>query len=106
MGILNVTPDSFSDGGRFADPGRALAHALRMAEEGAALIDAFDLQQAIDFALTGGDDYELCFTAQPDTVAHIEGITAIGAITDSGTVVCRRAGEIVEVDDSGYRHFA
>ena len=72
----------------------------------AALRDAFDLDRAIDFALTGGDDYELCFTAQPDTVVHIEGITAIGAITNSGKVVCRRAGEIVEVDDSGYRHFA
>jgi dihydropteroate synthase len=39
MGILNVTPDSFSDGGRFADPGRALEHAMEMAEEGADVID-------------------------------------------------------------------
>jgi dihydropteroate synthase len=39
MGILNVTPDSFSDGGRFSDLGRALEHALRMVEEGAAIID-------------------------------------------------------------------
>jgi dihydropteroate synthase len=39
MGILNVTPDSFSDGGRFLDPEIALAHARRMAAEGADLID-------------------------------------------------------------------
>ncbi|MDD3517583.1 MAG: dihydropteroate synthase [Chromatiales bacterium] len=39
MGILNVTPDSFSDGGRFDDPGRALEHALAMVEEGADIID-------------------------------------------------------------------
>jgi dihydropteroate synthase len=39
MGILNVTPDSFSDGGRFSDLGLALEHALRMVEEGAAIID-------------------------------------------------------------------
>jgi len=39
MGILNVTPDSVSDGGRFNDFGRALEHALRMVEEGAAIID-------------------------------------------------------------------
>jgi len=39
MGVLNVTPDSFSDGGRFQDIGQALAHAHRMIEEGAALID-------------------------------------------------------------------
>ncbi|MDI7267249.1 MAG: dihydropteroate synthase [Myxococcota bacterium] len=39
MGILNVTPDSFSDGGRFVDPGGAAAHAMRMVEEGADIID-------------------------------------------------------------------
>ena len=39
MGVLNVTPDSFSDGGRFADAGAAVAHGLRLAEEGASLID-------------------------------------------------------------------
>lgn len=39
MGILNVTPDSFSDGGRFNDPGRAEERATRMVEEGADMID-------------------------------------------------------------------
>jgi dihydropteroate synthase len=39
MGILNVTPDSFSDGGRYSDPAAAVSHALRMVEEGAGLID-------------------------------------------------------------------
>lgn len=39
MGILNVTPDSFSDGGRFTAAGSALRQALRMAGEGAAIID-------------------------------------------------------------------
>ena len=39
MGVLNVTPDSFSDGGRFLDPGLAEARALRMEEEGAHLVD-------------------------------------------------------------------
>jgi dihydropteroate synthase len=39
MGVLNVTPDSFSDGGRFLRAGRAVAHAERMAEAGADLID-------------------------------------------------------------------
>jgi dihydropteroate synthase len=39
MGILNVTPDSFSDGGAWIDPDRAVSRALEMAEEGAALID-------------------------------------------------------------------
>jgi len=39
MGVLNVTPDSFSDGGMYLDPGRAIEHAHRMVEEGADLID-------------------------------------------------------------------
>lgn len=39
VGILNVTPDSFSDGGRYIDPERALEHALAMVEEGADIID-------------------------------------------------------------------
>jgi dihydropteroate synthase len=39
MGVLNVTPDSFSDGGRFFDADKALAHARRMATEGADVID-------------------------------------------------------------------
>ena len=39
MGILNVTPDSFYDGGRYTTPEAALNHALRMAEDGADIID-------------------------------------------------------------------
>jgi dihydropteroate synthase len=39
MGIVNVTPDSFSDGGRFLDPGRAVAHGEALAAEGAGILD-------------------------------------------------------------------
>ncbi len=39
MGVLNVTPDSFSDGGRFFDPEVAVTHALRMVEDGADMVD-------------------------------------------------------------------
>ncbi len=39
MGVLNVTPDSFSDGGRFSRLDAAVSHGLRMAEEGAQIID-------------------------------------------------------------------
>jgi dihydropteroate synthase len=38
-GVLNVTPDSFSDGGRHESPGRAIEHGLAMAADGAAVID-------------------------------------------------------------------
>jgi len=39
MGVLNITPDSFSDGGRFFDPGRASEHARRLVMEGADILD-------------------------------------------------------------------
>jgi len=39
MGVVNVTPDSFYDGGRYADPGAAVQHARRLIEEGADLLD-------------------------------------------------------------------
>src|SRR5260221_2737966 len=39
MGIVNVTPDSFSDGGRFLEPQAAIDHALQLTAEGADLLD-------------------------------------------------------------------
>jgi len=39
MGVLNVTPDSFSDGGRFFEPAAALERAMQLAEDGAAIVD-------------------------------------------------------------------
>ena len=39
MGIVNITPDSFSDGGRFLDPNRAIARGTELADEGADVID-------------------------------------------------------------------
>ena len=39
MGILNVTPDSFSDGGQYADPDRAFARAIELEDEGADILD-------------------------------------------------------------------
>src|SRR6516162_9867572 len=39
MGIVNVTPDSFSDGGKYLDADAAVAHALKLVEEGAEILD-------------------------------------------------------------------
>jgi dihydropteroate synthase len=39
MGVVNVTPDSFSDGGRYVEPAAAVAHAKRLVEEGADILD-------------------------------------------------------------------
>jgi dihydropteroate synthase len=39
MGVVNITPDSFSDGGKFLDPNQAIAHSLSLVKEGANIID-------------------------------------------------------------------
>ena len=39
MGVVNITPDSFSDGGLFLDPEKAVAHGLQLLEEGADILD-------------------------------------------------------------------
>ena len=39
MGVVNVTPDSFSDGGKFFKPEAAVAHALQLVEQGADILD-------------------------------------------------------------------
>lgn len=61
MGILNVTPDSFSDGGRYSSVSRALEHALAMAEDGADFIDV------------GGE------STRPKGLAYGEGAEPVGA---------------------------
>lgn len=71
-----------------------------------ALREGFGTEEALRFALTGGDDYELCFTAPADVAPQVPDVTTIGRITAGTDVVCRTGGEIVDVDDSGYRHFA
>jgi len=44
MGIVNVTPDSFSDGGLFTDPARAVSHARRLVAEGAESIAGMEVR--------------------------------------------------------------
>jgi len=77
MGILNVTPDSFSDGGRYASTDAALAHASRMTAEGAAIIDV------------GGESSRPGSLPVPESVELdrvvpvIEGIAAMGDVAIS-----------------------
>lgn len=73
MGVLNVTPDSFSDGGRFNDPGRARAHALAMAKAGAALLDIGGESTRPGAAPVATDD-ELA-----RVIPVLEGLVAAGA---------------------------
>lgn len=64
----------------------------------------FDEAERHRLAVTGGDDYELCFTARPADVEGIDGVTAIGTVEEGSGLRIRNRGVVVEYDDSGYRH--
>jgi dihydropteroate synthase len=58
MGVVNVTPDSFSEGGRFFEPQAAIAHALELLDEGADILDV------------GGESTRPGTRVQPDKTSH------------------------------------
>ena len=68
MGVVNVTPDSFSDGGRFADPARAIEHALRLVDEGA------------DLRLVAGPRYASRGGEKLEHALNVFGIDVAGAV--------------------------
>ena len=75
MGILNVTPDSFSDGGRWTDPDAAIAHGLAMLGDGADIIDV-------------GGESTRPGAQRPDQVVELERVLpVIRALADHGAVV-------------------
>jgi dihydropteroate synthase len=89
MGVVNVTPDSFSDGGRFVDPADAIAHAKRLIEEGAALVDVGGESTRPGAAPVSADD-EL---ARVEPV--LEGLRGFAlSIDTSKAAVARRALEL------------
>jgi dihydropteroate synthase len=115
MGILNVTPDSFSDGGLHADPAAALAHARRMLKEGADIIDiggessrpgaqAVPLQTELDRilpvleALRGLDVPLSVDTCKPDTM---RAALAAGADMINDINALRAAGAVEAVAGTG-----
>jgi dihydropteroate synthase len=75
MGVLNVTPDSFSDGGRFNDPQTATNHALQMIKDGADIID-------IGGESTRPGSERISVRAELDRVLPV-----ISALADSGVAI-------------------
>ena len=79
-----------------------------------ALARLYPLAERLPLVLSGGDDYELCFTADPATEREIleagqrhgVRVTRIGSVDDGASLTCRREGVEVEFADPGYRHFA
>lgn len=103
MGILNVTPDSFSDGGEHASPEDAVAHARKMVEEGALIIDV------------GGESTRPGAAAVPEEEELARVLPVVEALVEEGMCVsidtrhapvaqaCVEAGAAIINDVSGFR---
>ena len=89
MGILNVTPDSFSDGGRYNNIDNALAHARRMVEEGADIIDVGGESTRPGYTPVSVED-ELSRVI-PVVEALAEGINVPVSVDTTKALVARRA---------------
>ena len=88
MGILNVTPDSFSDGGRFVDPDAAVAQAQKMIAEGADIIDI------------GGESTRpgVSYIDEKEEIARIRPIVeALGKRTDIPLSIDTRKAAVAQV---------
>ena len=70
-----------------------------------AMREQFNSCDAREFALYGGDDYELCFAASARAVKHIAGITEVGVVTAAEELILTFEGKVVPTAGSGYRHF-
>ncbi len=79
----------------------------------AEMLAKFDYDDAVNFALAGGDDYELCFTASRSDDAEVHALakqnqlqaTRIGEVVSGDSISCTRDGAPFEYTDPGYRHF-
>lgn len=103
MGILNVTPDSFSDGGQHRSPAVALAHARRMAEAGADIIDIGG-ESTRPGALHVPNEAEIARTAPVIAALRSEMAVPISIDTRKATVAqaAREAGADLVNDVSGF----
>ena len=89
MGVVNVTPDSFFDGGRYQDADAAVAHAVRLVEEGADLLDV-----GAESTRPGADvvnEAEECRRAIPVVTAVAKAVTVPISIDTSKAAVARAA---------------
>ena len=104
MGVVNVTPDSFFDGGRYLDEEAAVAHAVRLVEEGADLLDV-----GAESTRPGADivnEAEECRRAIPVVAAVARAVTVpISIDTSKAAVACAalEAGAVLVNDVTALR---
>jgi dihydropteroate synthase len=94
MGILNLTPDSFSDGGLWNDPPRAVERALRMLEEGADILDLGAESTRPGGGVYGAGAAEV--PAKEEIARLLPVLEAVRRATDAPISVDTRKGEVAE----------
>ncbi len=92
MGVLNLTPDSFSDGGRYGDPGRALERGLAMLDEGADLVDLGAESTRPGGGVYGDGAREVSAAEELARLAPV--LSGLRAATDAPISVDTRKGEV------------
>jgi len=95
MGIVNVTPDSFSDGGKFFDRGDAVTHALRLLDEGADMVDIGGESTRPGARVNVGQPFLAVQSAKPTVSAEEELARVVPVITEIKRL---RPQAIVSVD--------
>lgn len=83
-------------------------------EPAAEAVERFGRERALGFALTGGDDYELCFTVPAARESQLRreaagwecGVTRIGSVTADAEVIWYERGRARSIEDTSFRHFA
>ena len=107
LGVLNVTPDSFSDGGRYTDRDAAVAHAVRMLAEGADLVDvggestrpgAARVDAAAEFARVVPVIRELAAAGVPVSIDTTRATVAAAALEAGASVVNDVSGGLADPD--------
>ena len=110
MGVLNVTPDSFSDGGRYADLEAAVAHGVRMRADGAALVDvggestrpgAARVDPATESARVLPVVRELVAAGVPVSIDTTRAAVAADALAAGASVVNDVSGGLADPDMAG-----
>ena len=107
MGVVNVTPDSFSDGGRYADPAAAVAHGRQLAADGAAILDvggestrpgAEPVDAAEELRRTEAVVRDLAATGLPVSIDTTKASVAAGALEAGALMVNDVSGGTADPD--------
>ena len=92
MGVVNITPDSFSDGGAFLDPEAAVAHALELLDEGADLLDLGAESTRPGSRAGGAAGSALAPTGRPNDTDLTLGTPAVSAVQEQARLLPAIAG--------------